>query len=274
MSGPETLAAQPTENTLPLPGSYRLLQRGENVIRHNNSDILDEYTPDGIYGPSVLDFLGVKEGDVKGQLLALAAASKAELDKTATSSTEEGFSIVPHSYQIGFDQKGNNALVMTSQKVEPAEATNAQRLSYLPSILAYHSAAFTDFLAIIDTGAENRPFHTDVVKPSQYMFGSINQAPAELYMVDIDPEITTVANPDGSGGMFLSPHFIQSVIDMATMANLYQKDVSETFVVGLNQLIDTMVDEGVLSEGQHRMLLAAQKDGSNPSNDGQIFNLT
>lgn len=236
----------------------------ELILRAWND--LDEYelTEDAMFGPDALAVLGVEDAAEVDQLIAIAATNESELSKLSASGI---IKIAPHQTVIAAGKKGPEVKYVVD-KIEPTIAPPQERLAYLTSVLNYYEQVFDDFVNILDGNGQGRVFHADLVKPAQYVYGSLRGQSPELYFVDIEPDIASVAVKDEDGPV-LSGLFAGALKDLSMMS--HNPDAPKAFREGVERLYANVKYEGVLNKSSDFYVRAALFDGVNASADPKDY---
>lgn len=246
------------ETLMPLDDLLTYTEDGR-VERTTSPYRLYEYVEDdGVLDIDTLVLLGVEDASPDVQLQALVDASEATLQDFSKVS---GITVVPHEVR---EQDEHGSIIISAEKIEPTEATDEEKLDYIPGVVAYYGHVFSQFEDLARGRANtNVLYHTDLSKPSQYVFGSIEGQEPQNYFVDLDPELNTIAT-NQDGGWLLDEHFIIAVAELAAVSHGHMAGHEE--LVGL---IDTFKHSRLVNSRQLRMIEYALQTGQAYTQDKQ-----
>ncbi len=226
--------------------SQEAVSNGGRYVRQISPYLLYEYSDqhDAVYGPDILETLGVQDSSDQEKLEGLVGASTEELGNVFEGSTTK---VVPHTI-IQEDIAGK--LEIASSEVVPDVADDSTRLGYLGTVLDYFETRIGDFNNLLDGKSEQSPlFHTDLAKPLQYVYGRIDQTSDPcLYFVDVGPEITVLATNDDYGWV-LSAAFRHSLLEMAaTIGHNESVQGAKAYMERFSEFTARLLQEGFIDK--------------------------
>ena len=252
--------------------SQEAVSNGGRYVRQISPYLLYEYSDqhDAVYGPDILETLGVQDSSDQEKLEGLVGASTEELGNVFEGSTTK---VVPHTI-IQEDITGK--LEIASSEVVPDVADDSTRLGYLGTVLDYFETRIGDFNNLLDGKSEQSPlFHTDLAKPSQYVYGRIDQSnDPSLYFVDLDPEITVLATRDEYGWV-LAKAFRHSLLEVAATIGLNGNvQDSNAYSERLSDFSSKLLEEGFIDNDTMRRISLLLEGCENIGYDSAVFRLS
>ncbi len=245
---------------------------GSEYQREISTSVLYEYSNehDAVYGPGILYTLGVQDSSDGEKLAMLVRASNDELANIFQNSE---VNIAPHT----ISQDDNTGTVeIISAGITPDIVDDNTRLGYIGTVLDYFETRISDFSELLGGTRDESPlFHTDLAKPSQYVYGRIDQSnDPSLYFVDLDPEITVLATRDEYGWV-LAKAFRHSLLEVAATIGLNGNvQDSNAYSERLSDFSSKLLEEGFIDNDTMRRISLLLEGCENIGYDSAVFRLS